>query len=264
MDNRNELGNTFDTVVDTYDKMRPGYPDDLYQAVFDYVNINETSRVLEIGSGSGQATEPVLRKGCALTAVEYGENFSEILKNKFCSYSKFEVITGRFEDSAIEDNSYDLVFSATAFHWVPEETGYPKVFSLLKDGGAFARFANRPHISKSNPDLAREIDGIYDAYYNKFYGIKPGAKTRFTEDQARQIAQIPERYGFTDIRYHLFFRTRVFTAKEYSQLLMTYSDHIAIEESIRTEFLTKIEEAIDRCSGTITIEDTLDLELARK
>ena len=62
MDNRNELGNTFDTVVDTYDKMRPGYPDDLYQAVFDYVNINETSRVLEIGSGSGQAMEPVLRK----------------------------------------------------------------------------------------------------------------------------------------------------------------------------------------------------------
>ena len=69
---------------------------------------------------------------------------------------------------------------------------------------------------------------------------------------------------FKDIEYHLFSRMREFTAKEYVQLLMTYSDHIAIEEKIRTEFLAKIEDAIDRSGGTIIIEDTLDLELARK
>ena len=104
MDNRNELGNTFDTVVDTYDKMRPGYPDDLYQAVFDYVNINETSRVLEIGSGSGQATEPVLRKGCALTAVEYGENFSEILKNRGRRSEAFRAQEGSAQAPREEDH----------------------------------------------------------------------------------------------------------------------------------------------------------------
>lgn len=264
MDNRNELGDTFDTVVSTYDKMRPGYPDELYRAVFDYVTIDETSRVLEVGSGSGQATEPFLRTGCALTAVEYGENFSEMLEDKFKAYEKFNVITGKFEDVQLEENSYDLIFSATAFHWVPEETGYPKVFSLLKEGGAFARFANRPQISRDIPELAREIDGLYGAYYNRFYGIESGAKPQFTEDKARQIAQIPAGYGFKDIEYHLFSRMREFTAKEYVQLLMTYSDHIAIEEKIRTEFLAKIEDAIDRSGGTIIIEDTLDLELARK
>lgn len=30
---------------------------------------------------------------------------------------------------------------ASAFHWVPEEIGYSKVYAMLKPGGAFARFA---------------------------------------------------------------------------------------------------------------------------
>ncbi|MBQ6897376.1 MAG: class I SAM-dependent methyltransferase, partial [Clostridia bacterium] len=75
---------------------------------------------------------------------------------------------------------------------------------------------------------------------------------------------IAEKYGFTDIQYKLFYRTRTFSAKEYIMLLGTYSDHIAIEETIRNEFFSKIEEAINRHGGEITIYDTIDLQLARK
>ncbi|MCR4689763.1 MAG: class I SAM-dependent methyltransferase [Lachnospiraceae bacterium] len=264
MDNRNELGGTFDTESVLYDKMRPGYVEGLYQTIFDYINIDENSRVIEVGSGTGQATGPVLKKGCELTAVEYGENLSRILKEKFGSYERFSAITSRFEDLELEENAYDLIFSATAFHWIPEETGYPKVFSLLKPGGAFARFANRPHNSKRDPDLAHEIDALYDFYYNDYYDIMPGTKKRFTEDKANEIAMIPSKYGFTDMQYHLFYRERVFDADEYIKLLGTYSDHIAIAEPIRNEFFAKIAKAINEHGGSITISDTLDLELARK
>ena len=33
------LEGTFDTVVDQYDKMRPGYAPELFQTIFDYKNI---------------------------------------------------------------------------------------------------------------------------------------------------------------------------------------------------------------------------------
>ena len=264
MDNRNDLSNTFDTAVSLYEKMRPGYVDDIYRAIFEYVHIDENSRVVEVGTGSGQATLPMLKMGCELTSVEYGENFSELLRNKFKEYERFKVITGKFEDVNLENNTFDLVFSATAFHWVPEEIGYPKLHSILKDGGAFARFANRPRICKDDPDFAAEIDNIYDDYYNNYYGLRSGTKAWFTEDKAKEISLIPAKYGFRDIKYYLFYRDRVFTAKEYVGLLGTYSDHIAIEESIRKEFFDRIEEAINEHGGSITINDTLDLELARK
>ncbi len=264
MDSRKDLGATFDTEASKYDKMRPGYADELFQAIFEYVKIGEGSRVVEVGSGSGQATLPVLKTGCQLTAIEYGENFSRILMDKFDGYNGFKVITGKFEDAEMEDDAYDLIFSATAFHWVPEEIGYPKVYSALKPGGAFARFANRPRNSQNAPELAAEIDALYDEYYNKAYDIKSGTKKWFTEEKAKEISQIPAKYGFTDITYKLFYRERVFTAEEYTQLLGTYSDHIAIEETIRKEFFSKIEDAINRHGGKIIISDTMDLELARK
>lgn len=112
---------TFDTVASTYEKLRPGYVEELYQKLFDYISISENSNVVEIGSGGGQATAPILKTGCRLTAVEYGEQFSELLKDKFKAYHNFSVITGKFEDTEFEDDAFDLVFSASAFHWVPEK-----------------------------------------------------------------------------------------------------------------------------------------------
>ena len=37
----NGLGWTFDTVVSTYEKFRPGYVDELYRMIFAYVTLND-------------------------------------------------------------------------------------------------------------------------------------------------------------------------------------------------------------------------------
>ncbi len=80
---------TFDTVASTYEKLRPGYVEELYQVLFDYIPIDENSNVVEVGSGGGQATALILQTGCRLTAVEYGQHFSDLLKEKFKEYGKF-------------------------------------------------------------------------------------------------------------------------------------------------------------------------------
>lgn len=255
---------TFDTVASTYEKLRLGYNDELYKMLFDYIPVNKSSNVVEIGIGGGQATLPVLKTGCKLTAVEYGEKFSALCKDKFKDYPDFNVITNKFENVDFENDAYDLVYSASAFHWIPEGIGYKKVFAMLKKDGAFARFANHPYRGKGNPALSAAIDEIYDKYYNKYHNKKRETLTEYSEKQAADRAMIAEKYGFTDIRYALFYRERVFKAKEYIELLGTYSDHIAIEETIRTKFFSTIENAINEYGGTITIYDTMDLQLARK
>ena len=157
-----------------------------------------------------------------------------------------------------------MIYSASAFHWIPEEIGYKKVFDLLKDGGVFTRFANHPYRDKGKLALSKEIDEIYVEYYYKYHNKERERLIEYSEEQARSRAMIAEKYGFTDIQYNLFYRTRTFSAKEHKMLLGTYSDHIAIEETIRKEFFSKIEEAINRHGGEITIYDTIDLQLARK
>lgn len=258
------LGWTFDTVASTYEKLRPGYVRELYDMIFSYIPLGPDSCAVEVGIGGGQATLPVLQTDCTLTAVEPGENFSALCREKFSEFGKFSVVTGKFEDVTFPENSVDLVFSASAFHWVPEEIGYRKVFSMLKEGGAFARFANHPHPDKGRPALTDQIEELYDKYYCTFHNRPLQHPVEFTEAESLERAMIAANYGFTDIRHALFHRTRNFSAKEYITLLGTYSDHIAITESIRMEFFSKIEEAINRHGGEITIYDTIDLQLARK
>lgn len=256
---QNCLAQTFDTIASSYEKMRPGYPDKLYQTIFHYMPLGKSSNAVEVGIGGGQATLPVLQTGCRLTAVEYGEHFSSLCRKKFSTYPEFSVITAKFEDINFNPGTYDFVFSASAFHWIPEETGYKKVFSMLKSGGAFARFANHPFAAKENPRLCKEIQNLYAIYMNS-----TSAPVEYTKENAEQRADIAYKYGFCDIQYKLFQRTRTFTAKEYTALLGTYSDHISLEENKRTEFFSEIEKTIDHFGGKITIYDTIDLQLARK
>ena len=156
-------------------------------------------------------------------------------------------------------HTYDLIYLASAFHWIPEAEGYTKVFNMLKNGGVFARFANHPFFDKGREELSKEIEKIYEVYM-------PGshAPEEYGEEKAEKCALIAEKYGFTDISYYLYCRTRTFTAREYIGLLGTYSDHIALEEHIRMDFFSDIENTIEKFGGKITIYDTIDLQLARK
>lgn len=252
---------TFDTATTVYDKMRPGYVDALYQEIFDYIPMNAACKAVEVGIGTGQATTPILATGCELTAVEYGESLAQKCRIKFKDYPAFSVITGKFEDAALKKDSYDLVFSATAFHWIPEEAGYQKVYAILKHGGVFARFANHPYPGKDNPSLREEINKLYAIYH---HSDKKKALKEYSEEQAQELATIASKYGFADIHYAMFYRIRTFTAKEYVALLATYSDNIALDEPVRMEFFSKIEKAINKHGGEISIHDTIDLQLARK
>ncbi len=255
----NSLEWTFDTQAELYSKMRPGYVDALYRDIFSYIDISNSSNVLEIGIGAGQATLPILQTGCKLTAVERGMNFAQMCTEKFKEYPNFSLENTYFENFKYKSGSYDLIYSASAFHWIPEEIGYSKVFDMLKTSGAFARFANHPYVENGTGRLYDEIQKLYDKYMPG--NVKPVA---YTEQDAKKRAEIALKYGFKDIFYKLYHRKRIFSAKEYTMLLGTYSDHIALEENTKKNFFSEMESVIDHFGGKVTVYDTIDLELMRK
>ena len=236
------LETKFNEVHVEYDKWRPTYISELYKDIMDFNEINEFSNVLEIGIGTGQATLPILEKGCLLTAIELGDKLAEFTKEKFSKHKNF-----------------DMIYSATAFHWIPEEIGYPKVYKMLKSGGIFARFANHPYKDKGNQELDIAIQEVYSKYMPTST-LSP----EYGEKQCEKMAEGIKKYGFIDVNYKLYHRTRTFNAKEYVSLINTYSNHRALEENKRSEFYKEIENAIDNYGGKITIYDTIDLQLARK
>lgn len=105
--------------------------------------LNQEKKVLEIGPGTGQATEPILKTGCNYTAIELGENFTSLMKDKFGCYQNFHIVNADFEDYSFNENIYDLVYSAATIQWIPEEIAFTKAYSMLKPGGYLAMFMTR-------------------------------------------------------------------------------------------------------------------------
>lgn len=254
-----DLRFTFNEDVKNYDNWRPTYCKELFKDIIEYSKLDENKKVVEVGIGTGQATLPFLKTGCEVTAAEIGKDLAEYSKEKFKKYKNFSVFNTPFEEFQCKEDSIDLLYSATAFHWIPEEIGYSKAFRILKKGGTLAVFWNKPSIKNEDDLLHQKIQSIYQKYMPSNDRIVKKDTERYD-----RISKTIEAYGFRDIEVKLYHQTRVFNASGYISLLNTYSDHRSMEAASRQLLYKEIEEAILENGDVIDIYDTIDLYLARK
>ena len=250
----------FDEDEINYDRWRPGYPDELFQAVAEYAGLERGMRALEVGIGTGQATRPFLEAGCRVTAVELGEKLAAYSQVKFQNFFNLEILQGDFMKCPLQGDSFDLLYSATAFHWIPEEQGYPKALRLLKSGGTLAVWWNHPCPAPEQPELFQEIQKVY----GRFGRAVRKSPVEFTEENCAPLAQQLKEMGFSGVESRLFHSSRSLGPEEYCGLLNTYSDHRAMEENARAGLMEGISSAIMRFGGRLELRDPMDLYLARK
>ncbi len=251
--------NYFDINYKLYEEVRPEYPSELFEDIFRYKEITPFSRVMEIGIGTGKATLPFLEMQCQVASVEPGKKMAKFVRNKYSDYDTFSCYEMTLEKYMGFNNTFDLIYAATSFHWLDEETGHKKVYNLLKNGGAFARFAYHAGEDSTRPELMQKIRELYKKYFNAGDDY-----SYFSEADARKINCIAGKYGFTESEVKIYHFKKDFTDKEYIKLLKTYPDHYSVEEEKRKEFFKEMQSAIKKHGGVITVEYTVDLHLYRK
>jgi len=252
-----ELRLKFNEDAVNYEKWRPTYVAELFHDIIQYAGLNGTKNSLEIGIGTGQATLPILKTGCHVTAVELGENLAEFAKRKFSAFHNFNVIHSDFEQFTPDNNAYDLIYSATAFHWLPQEIGFTKVHRLLKQGGTVALFWNHPRVIDP---MHSEIQKIYQ-HYKPFGDTSP---KEFDESACQQYADTIKMYGFSQVVTKIYHQIRTLRTEGYISLLNTYSDHRALQRDIKEVLEREIANVIAQFGGTINIHDTMNLYLGKK
>ena len=131
----------FDSIADAYDAGRPSYPDGLFDDLLSrmVVPTGAAPEVLEIGCGTGQASRSLVERGCVVTAIELGPRLAEKAQQNLAAFGdRFRVVVGDFETERLPAGSFDLVASASAFHWIDPTVGLPKVAELLRATGILA------------------------------------------------------------------------------------------------------------------------------
>ncbi len=241
---------TFDSAADLYQQARPEYPEALYEALIAATGLAEGDRLLEIGCATGKATLPLARRGFRMTCVEHGPALASAARRNFAGFPEVEVIEHAFEtfDRPATD-PFDLVFAATAWHWLDPSIRYQRAWELLGPGGHLA-FWGASHVFPQDGDpFFAELQEVYDEIGE---GMTEGAvfpRPGELPDAREEI----ERSGLFDTIAVLHFDWEIdYDTEGYLRLLDTFSGHIAMQPWQRDRLYSEIRRRLgERTDGRL-------------
>jgi SAM-dependent methyltransferase len=239
-DERARLRTTFDSAADRYQRARPEYPTELYDALIELAELQPGDRLLEIGCATGKATLPLAARGFRIIALELGGELVAAARRNIADLPEVEVIHADFETwTPPEHAGFDLVFAATAWHWIDPERSFQLAWNALRDRGHLAYWGATHVFPDGGDPFFREIQTVYEEIGE---GLPPGMPAPYPRpgELADDRAAI-ERSGFFDqMEIRHFDWEVVYDAEGYIDLLQTFSGHIAMTDAQREHLYGEI------------------------
>jgi len=251
----------FNQAALDYEEVRPGYPKELIQDIITISKIPENGSILEIGCGTGQATVPFAERGYAMTCLDIGGELIARAAKNCASYPKVKFEVSSFENWNATESVFDLVISATAFHWVPPEVGYPKVANVLKNTGYMALVWN--HHPPPSTGFFQAVQAVYREIVPEWEPVtsKPSLDERI---HLTELA-IAKTNLFESLKLQQYHWERNYSTQAYLRLLNTYSDHHQLEANRRQHLFGRIGELIENQYGGVVVRPYLTvLYIAKK
>lgn len=242
---RKERRATFNLVPALYDHIRPKYPIPILQAVEEYAGLTPASRIVEVGPGTGQASEYFIEQGFDFLGIELGAGLLTFAQHKFEGKGNARFINLSFEDWSGPECYFDLLLAAQSFHWIEVECGIKKASEILKPGAAIALIWNVdesqqtefwqkgfPVIEKYLPDPANQEQPI--EHCCRIFIDALNASPLFKELQ---------------IKEHKW--QKVYSADDWIKMRNTFSPDLSLSTSVRHAFHEDLKAVIEDLGGSL-------------
>ena len=128
--NPHDLGRVFNEVPELYDRVRPGYPDELFADLVAVTGTDDRSSVLEVGCGTGQATRSLGALGFPMTALEPGAEMAELARQRLADLGNVTIEVSAFEEWDGRGARFDVIAAASSWHWVDPAVGWQRARDL--------------------------------------------------------------------------------------------------------------------------------------
>ena len=144
-----------------YARFRPGYPEDLYQWVFQQLSGFE--RAWDCGTGNGQVARQLAKRFEVVLATDISEaQLSHAPKAENIMYR-----VARAEQTDLPGEFFDLVTVAQALHWFDFEGFFTEAQRVLKPGGWLAVWSYQ--LCRFDPDIDHHIQRFYHEIVADFW-----------------------------------------------------------------------------------------------
>lgn len=260
---RNRLRATFDSAAQLYQQARPDYPESLYDELVRLADLRPGDRLLEIGCATGKATAPLARRGFRITCVEIGGQLAAAARRNLAGFPDVHVFEAAFETwRPPPGTAFDLVFAATAWHWIDPAVKYRRAWEALCPGGHLALWGAWHVFPAGGDPFLRDLQDVYDE-------ISEGPPTEVTWPKPGELrddtAEIEGSGLFADVTLRHFDWPVSYSAEEYIRLLDTFSNHIAMAAWRRDRLYGEIRRRLaERPGGRLCRHWGAVLQVARR
>lgn len=243
---------SFGAVAQVYDAHRPRYPAQL----IDDLLVQSPRRVLDVGAGTGIASQQLLERGVNVLAVEPDPRMAAVARRK-----GVPVELGTFESWHPAQRRFDLVIFGQSFHWVTPDIALPKVHRLLTDGGRLALVWNR--LVPTHP-TRRDLAEIYRDYMDPGSPLVDGSSNGpiDTEHRTDELIESITARGFT-VEERTYPRHAHYSTQRWIDLAFTYSSHLILADEKASQLRARLAERIGS-AGVSVGGDTLLILATRK
>lgn len=240
-----ERSTVFGRNAATYDQFRPSYPPD---AIDRMLALTPVTRALEVGAGTGKATELMARPGIDIVCLEPSPEMAELLASR--RLPGVEVVLGRIEDYEPSEAMFDLVYAAQAWHWVDRDSAYQRAMRSLRPGGALALVWNLPL------DRYGDFEAVYRSHAPDL--LQEDDERVGRRDDHDWCVDLREA-GFEDVSRFSIEWSQAVDGSELAGLHSTYSDHIMLEATRRDRLLDALADHVSAVGGSVELRYSTDV-----
>lgn len=245
-----KLKETFSTIPELYDRARLDYPAALFRDILKFAHLKKNDPILEIGIGTGKATEPFARLGNPLLGNDLSRSLISVAKKRLNKYRNVQYKVGQFENAKLLKNKFGLIYSAQAFHWIKPSVRFTKTLSSLKPGGVLALLWNYNYYDRGIGKLTLQL--------HKKYSRGRGGKADAI------INQLINDQRFTGAVVKKYHRDLTMTHQEYITMQTSFSWYLALSEKRLKQALDDLQILVNRYPDPMVIPIRTKLAMARK
>jgi ubiquinone/menaquinone biosynthesis C-methylase UbiE len=144
-------------IAQEYANFRSGYSNELYDTIAQF-GLRRGATILDVGCGSGLASEPFARNGFPVTGVDPSEAMLAVASQRLPNAT---FVKGEAEALPFPDERFDVVISAQTFHWLDRARALAEAYRVLRRGGMVAiwwkHLMSQDPVRQLRDDVAREL-----------------------------------------------------------------------------------------------------------
>jgi len=181
----------FEVAADEYEAARPEIPGLALRFLIEQLRLHASSRILDIGAGTGKITRALARTYQDIVALEP----VQAMRQKIHIFSpNVRVLGGVAEAIPLKDVSVDAVVAGNSFHWFANTTAIQEIARVLKPQGRIGLVWT---VRDESVGWVAELMHIMDRHRGHVAGYREGKWTAILA-QSKRFSQVSqESFRFT-------------------------------------------------------------------